>query len=217
MITETLEEETKTEVETETTEQAKTETTEEKTTEETKDDFEEDFKEFDKHKTAHKVEQEKEKQEDKDLFSEDIEISTGDEFKLQFFLGLIFSLLDGVHLILYRMFSKYKLEKEDIALDENDRAGLEMYFKTKRVMALINKLPGEIIGLVHIEYIYMQKFNTFTKAQKELGTEEKEQEEEEEEEAEEKEEKKEPQKKRTYKKRKKKKPVKKAAIKKEES
>ena len=45
------------------------------------------------------------------------------------------------------MFTKYKLEKEDIALDETDRAGIEMYFKTKRVMTIINKLTVRIIGM----------------------------------------------------------------------
>jgi len=96
------------------------------------DEFEEDFKDFNQHKTQHKIEVAKVEDENRDIFSDDNEISTADEFKLQFFLGLIFSLLDGVHVILYRMFTKYKLEKEDIALDDDDKAGLEMYFKTKK-------------------------------------------------------------------------------------
>jgi len=89
------------------------------------------------------------------------------DFKLKLFLNLFFLLLDGVHAFVYNMFSKYKIKREDIALEDGDKEGLEVYFRTPRIMGLINKLPPEIIGLVHIEYLYFEKFKDFKKEQEE--------------------------------------------------
>lgn len=147
------------------------------------DELEEDFKRFSESRSTNNPEEKRtEPDEEDDIFES--EISDGDNFKLQMFLSLAFALLDGLHVFLYGFISKYKITKEDIALEESDREGLEIYFRTQRVMDMINRLPVELIGFIHIEYMYFQKFQDFNNKMKELEepTEDIEEEEEEEEE-----------------------------------
>ena len=115
----------------------------------------------------------------------EIDLSQAENFKLQIFISLMFTLLDGLHVFIYGFMSKYKITREDIGLDETDKQGLEIYFKTQRVMDLINRLPVEVIGFLHIEYMYFNKFQEFNKKMKEIEPEEEEEEENEEEENEE--------------------------------
>lgn len=102
----------------------------------------------------------------------EIDLSDADSFKLQIFLSLCFALLDGLHAFIYGFISKYKLMREDIALDESDKAGLEIYFRTQKVMNIINRLPVEVIGFLHIEYMYFNKFQEFNKRMKEQDADE---------------------------------------------
>ena len=93
--------------------------------------------------------------------------STFDNFKLQMFVGIFFGLLDGLHFFVYSFISKHKLEKEDLAFDEDDREAVTPYFKTDKIMALINKLPNELIGIIHIEWIYHNKYKEAIEDKKE--------------------------------------------------
>lgn len=193
--------------------------------EEIVDELEADFLKFSESKSSNNPEEKQEEQKaEEDIFED--EISDADSFKLKIFLSLMFALLDGFHVFIYGFISKYKITKEDIALEEGDREGLEIYFRTQRVMDMINRLPVELIGFVHIEYLYFQKFQDFTAKMKEREEPEEEEEEvedveheeveEEEEEVEEKEEKTPPKKKPAKKKAVKKKAVKKRVKKAEE-
>jgi hypothetical protein len=145
------------------------------------DDLEADFKKFNQTTTDQKPEENTIREEG----DPGIDLSQAEDFKLQIFLSLMFALLDGMHLFIYRFLTKYKLEKEDLALDEDDKQGLQIYFRTQKVMDLINRMPVEIIGFIHMEWMYFEKFQEFNKKMKELNPEEEEQEEEEEEQEEE--------------------------------
>lgn len=94
-------------------------------------------------------------------------LSFADEFKVTMFIGFIFMFLDGIHAFAYQFISKYKFDKKELAMDKEDKEALEMYFKTPRVAAILNKIPTEIIGLVHMEYIYWQKFQEIMERKKE--------------------------------------------------
>jgi hypothetical protein len=207
---------------TDTTEETKTDetTTDETKTDETKtndgtgnpeDDLENDFEKFNQNISNHQIEQPEDNDDPENL---EIDLSDAENFKLQIFLSLMFALLDGLHVFVYKFMTKYKITREDIALDETDKAGLEIYFRTQKVMDLINRLPVEIIGFFHIEYMYFNKFQDFKKKAELEEPEEEEEENEEPEEPEEEEEEEEEEKKAPAKKAAKKAAPKKAAKKK---
>ncbi len=132
------------------------------------DDLEKDFENFRNSKTEHEIEPqpEPEKSEKSDLIpsgSDSIEMV--EDFKLQMLLGLMFALLDGLHSFLYKFISKVEIPKDQLSLDDSDREALQIYFRTQRVMNLINKLPSEVIGFVHMEYLYYQKFKQIKEEQ----------------------------------------------------
>lgn len=81
-----------------------------------------------------------------------------DDFKLRMFMGFFFLLLDGVHGFIFRFVSKYDVKAKDIAFDDDDKEAIGVYFNTPRIMAFINQMPSELIGFMHIEYIYYSKF-----------------------------------------------------------
>ena len=151
----------------------------EETIEEPLDELEADFEKFNQSSTSHEIEENEQQSESSD--SPEIDLSDAENFKLQIFLSLMFALLDGLHVFIYKFISKYKLSREDIALDESDKAGLEIYFRTQKVMDLINRLPVEVIGFIHIEYMYFNKFQEFKKIKEAEEPEEEEEETEEEE------------------------------------
>ena len=131
------------------------------------DDLDDDFEEFKRSKSEHVPESKSVTEEVKPNPDEaPITIASLDEieeFKLQMFLGLFFALIDGVHGFIYKFISKTEFNKEELELDELDREGLSVYFKTKRVLNLINRLPPELIGFVHMEWLYWQKFQAIKK------------------------------------------------------
>ena len=141
------------------------------------DEIEQAFEQFNKTNSEFKPE---ENQQADPTDPTEIDLSQAENFKLQIFISLMFTLLDGLHVFIYGFMSKYKITREDIGLDETDKQGLEIYFKTQRVMDLINRLPVEVIGFLHIEYMYFNKFQEFNKRMKEEHPEEPEEEEEEE-------------------------------------
>ena len=143
------------------------------------DEIEQAFEQFNKSNSDFKPE---ENQAPDPSDPTEIDLSQAENFKLQIFISLMFTLLDGLHVFIYGFMSKYKITREDIGLDETDKQGLEIYFKTQRVMDLINRLPVEVIGFLHIEYMYFNKFQEFNKRMKEIEAEEPEEEEESEEE-----------------------------------
>jgi pyruvate/2-oxoglutarate dehydrogenase complex dihydrolipoamide acyltransferase (E2) component len=140
------------------------------------DEVEQAFNDFNKTNSEFKPE---ENQQPDPSDPTEIDLSQAENFKLQIFISLMFTLLDGLHVFIYGFMSKYKITREDIGLDETDKQGLEIYFKTQRVMDLINRLPVEVIGFLHIEYMYFNKFQEFNKRMKEEHPEEPEEEEEE--------------------------------------
>ena len=148
-------------------------------TNEVVDELEADFEKFNQTHTDNEAQQEAQQADENEPI--EIDLSDAENFKLQIFLSLMFALLDGLHVFIYKFISKYKISREDIALDESDKAGLEIYFRTQKVMDLINRLPVEVIGFLHIEYMYFNKFQDFKK-QKEVEEEQEEEEEEEEQE-----------------------------------
>lgn len=146
-----------------------TETKTESKTDDPLYDLDKDFEQFQSSKSEHEIEKQPEAQTNQDEFIP-TEINMVESFKLQMFLGLFFLMLDGMHVFMYRFISKLDIKKDDIALDESDQESLAVYFQTPRVLALINKLPSELIGLVHIEYLYWQKFEEVKKTLKKIET-----------------------------------------------
>jgi hypothetical protein len=169
-------------------------------------DFDEDFDKFISSTSSHDIPEEEDTP--GEFIPDKDNRDAGEEFKLRIFIGLFFMLIDGFHAFAFSMFSKHKITSEEIGLDADDQEGLEIYFKgSQKIMNFINKLSPEIMGLIHMEWLYFNKFKEIVK-RKEL--EEANTEEEEEDEMEEIEK----PKPKPRKKRRKKKPVKKSAEKK---
>lgn len=159
-------------METETIEEPKIETApEEKKDIPPVDDLQNDFEEFKKSTSEHKAEpvteENTENTEHKTTTVTNKSNEVFDNMKLKMFMGLFFALIDGVHLIVYRFISKYELTKEDLALDETDHEGLQMYFQTPRIMNFINSIPVEIMGFIHLEWLYLQKYQDVVKVKEE--------------------------------------------------
>ncbi len=178
--------------------------TEEENTGSDDDELENDFANFRKTKSTHEIPKEEKPEASNDFIPDNV--TDADDFKIKMFTGIFFMIVDELHVFLYNFFSKHKLTRDDIGLDEDDRDGLNIYFKTKKVMDFINRLSPEVMGLIHMEWLYYNKFKEFTDRKKLEEKKEEEQEEEEEEESddnqEEKTERKAPVKKRKKKKRK---------------
>jgi len=125
------------------------------------DELEDDFNDFKKTTSDHKFTQQV-KDAEKSVTDK---MSANDEFLISMFSGMFFSLCDGLHGFIFNFFSKHKLNSEDIELTEGQRKGLEIYFKTERVIKFLNKLSPELIGIVHMEWLYFQNMKLYNKKQ----------------------------------------------------
>lgn len=96
------------------------------------------------------------------------ELEPNEEFVIQVFSGLFFSLCDEMMTFLLNFFSKHKLISEDIALSETQQGALQIYFKTERVIRFIQKLKPELIGIIHMGWMYFQNMKKHNKKQDEL-------------------------------------------------
>lgn len=140
----------------------------------TSDELEDDFEKFVNGNSEHTIDKENKSETTTiDFLPNADEFNMVEDFKVQIFAGIFFSLLDELHFFIYKFMSKHDLKKEDLSLDEDDQEGLQMYFKTKRVLDLINKLPVELIGFIHVEWIYYQKFRDATNNKKDSEQEKK--------------------------------------------
>lgn len=137
---------------------------EEETPPEDDDELDADFEDFKKTVSEHKVVPEEETDE-RSVTNKGDEVF--ENIKLKIFMGLFFTLIDGVHLIIYKFISKYELEKEDLALDDTDKEGMQMYFQTPKIMNFINSIPVEIMGFIHLEWMYLQKYQDVVKVKEE--------------------------------------------------
>lgn len=97
-------------------------------------------------------------------------LSFAEDFKVTMFIGFFFMFLDGIHGFIYSFISKYHFDKKELAFNAEDKEAVEVYFKTPRVAKLLDKLPTELIGFAHIEYIYFCKFQDMIDAKREEGT-----------------------------------------------
>jgi hypothetical protein len=97
-------------------------------------------------------------------------LSFAEDFKVTMFIGFFFMFLDGIHGFAYSFISKYKFDKKELAFDAEDKEAVEMYFKTPRVAKILDKLPTELIGFAHIEYIYFCKFQDMIDTKRLDGT-----------------------------------------------
>lgn len=145
--------------ETEEEEEAEETTTEENTEEQ---ELEDAFNQFRKETSEHKVNEETKSEIVKP------KINSNDEFLISVFSGMFFALCDGLHGFIFNFFSKHKLDTEAIELSETQKQGLEIYLKTERVVKFLQKLSPELIGIVHMEWMYFQNMKTYNKKQDEL-------------------------------------------------
>ena len=146
------------------TEKAETVNTE---TSENEINLEDEFAEFINTSSEHSFENNEAEKTNTAAIAPENNLTFADEFKVTMFIGFIFMFLDGIHAFVYQFFSKYKFDKKELAMDADDKEALELYFKTPRVAALLNKIPTELIGVAHMEYIYFQKFQEILERKKE--------------------------------------------------
>lgn len=123
------------------------------------DELEEAFAQFKKETSEHKF-TEAVKEEERKVISK---MNENDEFLISMFSGMFFSLCDGLHGFVLNFFSKHKLDSEAIELTEPQKKGLEVYFKTERVIKFLNKLSPELLGFVHMEWLYFQNMKAYNK------------------------------------------------------
>jgi hypothetical protein len=132
------------------------------------DELERDLANFRESETTHDVEQEPEEQEEpEDFMPDESDLNAVEEFKVQMFLGFCFTLLDGFHVWVYKYISKYEITDDQMSLTETEQNALMNYFKTKRVLEIINKIPPEFIGIIHMEYMYYRRYRQIVKQKEE--------------------------------------------------
>lgn len=118
-------------------------------------DIDRDFEDFKNSSSEHEFPEQEENKPKEEPTTTSFDMV--DNFKLRMFLGLFFLLLDSVHSFIFRFVTKYDVRKADIAFDEDDKEAVMVYFNSPRVMAFINQMPAELIGFMHVEYIYITK------------------------------------------------------------
>jgi hypothetical protein len=129
------------------------------------DELDDDFEKFKRSKTVHKIDIEEETNRDRkgNFIPDDDDIIEIEDFQVQMFLGFCFTMLDGFHVFVYKYISKYELKDEDMSLSEKEQESLMSYFKTKRIIEFIKKLPTELIGIFHMEWMYYRRYKQITK------------------------------------------------------
>lgn len=129
------------------------------------DELELEFNRFKSTKTEHNSQEEEEHEsESSDFIPDENNISEVEQFEVQMFLGFCFTLIDGLHVWVYKYISKHEITDEELSLNDKEQEALMKYFQTKRVLAIIRKLPSELIGFVHMEWMYYRKYRNIAKA-----------------------------------------------------
>lgn len=129
--------------------------------------LEKDFAKFKTSMSIHDVEEEEEEDSDPANFIPDEhKIDAADDFRVSMFLGFAFSLIDGIHVFAYQKISGYDISEEELSLDSEQQDTIISYFKTKRVVAIMNSIPNEFWGFLHLEWMYFKKYKAAVKVKK---------------------------------------------------
>lgn len=100
-----------------------------------------------------------------------------DDMKAKFFVGMFTYLLAGANTFLLNMIMGYEVPVEQMEMNEAEKISVSHYMKSPEIMAWLNKLPPWLIGIMHVEYIFIRKFNAvkkdFKKEKKEKAIKEK--------------------------------------------
>jgi hypothetical protein len=129
--------------------------------------LEKDFAKFKTSMSIHEVEEEEEEEDPQNFIPDEHKIDAADDFRVSMFLGFAFSLIDGIHVFAYQKISGTDLTEEELSLDPEQQDVIISYFKTKRVVAIMNSIPNEFWGLLHMEWMYFKRYKAAMKLRKE--------------------------------------------------
>lgn len=84
------------------------------------------------------------------------------EIKMKMFLGALCYVLSGLHVVLFNLLTKKQITFEDMQLNETEQASIRIYLNSPKVLELINKIPGWVWGIIHVEFIFLGKLKKVT-------------------------------------------------------
>lgn len=77
--------------------------------------------------------------------------------KVKMFTGFICFLLSGFNVFILNMIKKTKVPMDKMLLSESERVSIEPYMNSNEIIQFIDKMPTWLIGIIHIEYMFIQK------------------------------------------------------------
>lgn len=85
-------------------------------------------------------------------------ISVEQQMKLRMFLGFMCFLLSAANTFIFNMLFKADVPVKEMLLDEDEQRQIEPYLNSPQILAFIDKLPGWVIAVAHVEYMMYDKF-----------------------------------------------------------
>lgn len=89
----------------------------------------------------------------------DFKLTDADKFKIRLFLGFALYLIAGINVIILNFINGSKVPAKELNFDDDEKDDLMPYLENEKVMEWINKIPVEVLAIVHIEYMMIMKFN----------------------------------------------------------
>ncbi len=86
------------------------------------------------------------------------QLTAEQKIKIKMFLGFVCFLLSAGNTFIFNLIFKSEVPLKEMLLDDEEKAQVEPYLNSPQILAFIDRLPGWIIGVAHIEYMMYEKF-----------------------------------------------------------
>lgn len=95
-----------------------------------------------------------------------LEQDLGNQFKIKMFLGFGLFLVGGLNTWILNKFRGGDIAVEDMELSEPEKKSVSKYLYTPEFLAWLAKIPSWFWAILHIEFMYVQKYNFQMKLKK---------------------------------------------------
>lgn len=79
--------------------------------------------------------------------------------RIRIFIGFACYFMSGFHTILFNKLRHFAVPSKEMQFGDDEKEALMVYLQNRQVLELIDKVPTWVIGLVHMEYIMITKYN----------------------------------------------------------
>ena len=139
--------------------------------------LEDDFKMFEE--TVSKFKPENKKEPEKIIDGENIiadnfiQPDAVTEFKIKMFLGFALFLLTGFNTFIFNKFLRKDISISEMELNEREKDAVSKYLNSPEIIRWLQKIPSYIWAILHIEFMYYQKYQFAVKLKEKNKKEEK--------------------------------------------